>query len=69
MRTLGLLLAAAGVVVLVNKGISYRKTTKLIDAGPVQASVQRTKHVYLAPLVGAAGVAGGVLLIVLGRKP
>ena len=41
MKILGLLLVIVGVVVLVNKGISYTKTTKLIDAGPLQASVQR----------------------------
>lgn len=69
MRTLGLLLVAVGVVVLVNKGISYTKTTKLIDAGPIQASVRHTKHVYLEPLAGAAGVVAGVLLILLARRP
>ena len=69
MKTLGLLLVIVGVVVLVNKGISYTKTTKLIDAGPLQASVQHTKHVYLEPLVGVCAVAGGVLLILLGRRP
>ena len=69
MKTLGLLLVIVGVVVLVNKGISYTKTMKLIDAGPLQASVQRTKHVYLGPLVGVCAVVGGVLLILLGRRP
>ena len=68
MKTLGLLLVIVGVVVLVNKGISYTKTTKLIDAGPLQASVQHTKHVYLEPLVGVCGVAGGVMFILLGRR-
>jgi hypothetical protein len=68
MRALGLLLVIAGVVVLVNKGISYTKTTKLIDTGPVQASVRHTEHVYLEPLVGVCGIAGGVLLILLGRR-
>ena len=63
MRMLGLLLVIAGVGVLVNKGISYTKTTKLIDAGPLQASVQHDEHVYLEPWVGVCAVAGGVLLI------
>ena len=68
MRALGLLLVIAGLVVLAGKGISYTKTTKLIDAGPLQASVQRTKHMYLEPPVGMSCIAGGALLIMLGRK-
>ena len=68
MRALGLLLVIAGLAVLVNKGISYTKTTQLIDTGPLQASVQHTKHVYLEPLVGVCGVAGGVMFILLGRR-
>ena len=68
MKALGLLLVLAGVVVLVNKGISYTKTTQLIDAGPLQASVQHTKHRYLEPPVGLSCIAGGALLILLGRR-
>ena len=68
MRTLGVLLVIAGVVVLVNKGFSYTKTTNLIDAGPLHASVRHTEHVYLEPLVGVCGVAGGVLIL-LRRRP
>ena len=63
------MLMIAGVAVLANKGFSYTKTTKVIEAGPVQASVRHTEHVYLEPLVGVCGVAGGVLLVLLGRRP
>lgn len=68
MRTLGLLLLVAGIIVLANKGFSYRKTTKIVDLGPVQASVERTKHVYLEPLIGVSGVGGGLALLLLARK-
>lgn len=68
MRTLGLLLVIAGVVVLIDQGISYTKTTKLIDAGPLQASVRHTKYVPLEPLVGVGGIIGGALLLLAARK-
>ena len=68
MKNIGVLLVIAGLAVLVNKGFSYTKTTQLVDAGPLQASFQHTKHVYLEPLVGVCGAAGGVMLILLARK-
>lgn len=68
MRAIGLLLLIAGIAVLVNKGISYPKTTNVIDVGPIQANIQHTDHIYLEPLVGVCGIVGGVLLILLGRK-
>ncbi len=68
MRAIGLLLLIAGIAVLVNKGISYPKTTNIIDTGHVQASIQHTEHIYLEPLVGVCGIIGGVMLIVFGRK-
>jgi hypothetical protein len=68
MRNIGLLLVLAGIVVLVYKGFSYPKTVSLIDAGPLQASFSHTEHVYLEPIVGVAGIAGGIALILFGRK-
>jgi len=62
-------LIIAGILVLVNKGFFYTKTTMLIDAGPLQANVQRSKHVPLEPLVGVCGIAGGLLILLLARKP
>ena len=68
MRTMGMFLLVVGVLVLVNGGVSYTKTTKLIDTGPLQASVRHTEHVYLEPLVGVSGVVGGLLLVFLSRR-
>ena len=68
MRAIGLLVVIAGVVLLVNQGFSYTKRTKLIDAGPVQASVDHTEHVYAGPLMGVCCIAGGVALILLGGR-
>jgi len=68
MKILGLVLIIAGFAVLANKGYTYRKTTTLIDSGPVQASFQHDKHVYVEPLVGLIALAGGVVLLVQGKS-
>lgn len=67
MKKLGLLLIIAGIVVLASKGLMYTQTTMHVDAGPLQASVQRSRPV--PPLVGACAIAGGLLLLLLARKP
>ena len=68
MRTLGLIALIAGAFVLLNRGYSYTKTTKIVDAGPIQASVDLDKHVYLQPRVGVGAVLGGIILLGLGRR-
>ncbi len=69
MRIIGYFLIIVGVAVLINKGISYKKTTRLLDLDSVQASVRHTKHIALEPFVGVFAVAGGILIILFGSKP
>ena len=63
MRILGAILIVVGVLALVYGGIRYTKQEKVIDVGPIEASVEHKKTIPLPPLAGAAAVVAGIILI------
>jgi uncharacterized membrane protein YidH (DUF202 family) len=62
-RTLGAILIVLGFVALVWGGISYTKREKVIDVGPIEASVDKRKHIPLPPVVGVVAVLAGVIMV------
>lgn len=65
---IGLLLIAAGLAMLLMGGFSYSKSEKVLDVGPLEATVQRKERVPIPPLLGGLVLAGGVALLLVGRK-
>jgi len=68
MRTLGIVLIVAGLLALAFGGISYTKREKVVDLGPIQAETREKKTFPLPPIFGVAAVAGGIALVVAGRR-
>ena len=67
---LGIILVIFGVFVLASEGITYTKTEKIIDIGPIQATAQHRKTIPISPLAGGAAVAAGIALVIVGaRRP
>lgn len=65
----GVVLIALGVLVLIYQGITYTTTETVLDIGPLKATAEERKTVPISPLIGVAGVVGGVvLLIAAGRR-
>ena len=64
----GIALIILGVLALADQGITYTTREKVIDVGPLQASVDKKKSVPLPPSVGAAALAGGVVLVIVGAR-
>ena len=65
---IGIILIIFGLFALVSEGITYTKTEKVIDLGPIEATAHRQKTIPISPLVGGAAVAAGVILVVSGSK-
>lgn len=64
----GVILIVLGVVALGYEGISYTTREKVIDVGPLQASVERKKTIPLSPLVGGAALLGGIVLVIVAAR-
>ena len=64
----GVLLIVLGVIALGYEGITYTTREKVLDIGPLQASVDKKKTIPLSPALGAAALIGGIVLVVAGSR-
>ena len=53
---------------LAYQGIMYTTREKVIDLGPLKASVDTEKNIPLPPIVGVLALAGGVVLVIVGAR-
>jgi hypothetical protein len=68
MAITGVVLIALGLVALVAGGITYTSREKVIDIGPLHATADTEKRLPLTPAFGIAAVAGGIAMLVVGRR-
>lgn len=64
----GIALIILGVLALAYQGITYTTREKVIDLGPLKASVAKEKSIPLPPIVGGLALAGGVVLVIVGAR-
>jgi hypothetical protein len=57
----GIALILLGIVAFAYQGISYTSREKVIDVGPLQASVDTKKTIPLSPLLGGLVLVGGIV--------
>ena len=69
MKLAAIVLIVLGVIALAYGGISYTREEKVLDIGPIEATAETRETVPLPPILGAAAIIGGVvMLIAAGRK-
>ena len=68
MKLIGITLIVLGVLALAAGGFSYKSNEKIIDAGPIQASAETTKHVPISPVLGGVLLAAGFVLLFVGNR-
>jgi uncharacterized membrane protein len=64
----GIALILLGIVAFAYQGITYTSREKIIDVGPLQASLDTKKTIPLSPLLGGLVLVGGIVLVVVGTK-
>ena len=64
----GMVLIVLGVVALLAGGFRYTKNEKVLDVGPVEATVEKHERVAIPPILGGLVVAAGVVLLFVGRR-
>ena len=65
---LGVALIVLGVVAFAYQGLTYTTRDKVVDIGPIQMTVEKTKTLPLPPIVGGIALAGGILLVIIGNR-
>jgi len=68
MRVLGIILIVLGVVALAYQGITYTKSEKVLEVGPITATKDTTKTIPLPPVLGGVALVGGVVLLVASAR-
>jgi len=64
----GVVLIVLGIIALAYQGITYTTREKVIDLGPLKASVEKQKTIPLPPILGGLAVAAGVFLVWVGAR-
>ena len=64
----GVVLIVLGIIALAYQGVTYTTREKIIDLGPLKASVEREKTIPLPPVLGGLAVAAGVFLVWIGAR-
>ena len=63
-----MILTVPGIIALAYQGITYTTSEKVVDLGPLKVEAKREKTLPLPPLVGAAAVIGGVILLAVSAR-
>lgn len=67
-KALAVGLILLGIIGLAWGGISYTRTEKAVDLGPIEINKESHKTIPVPPLLGAAALIGGVALIISSKS-
>ncbi len=67
-KTLGVVLAAIGILMIVYTGFSYVTKDKVVDLGPIEINAETNHPVQWSPIVGAVLLVGGLVVFATGKK-
>ncbi len=65
---IGVVLVVLGILALAYQGITYTTRDKVLDAGPLQASVEKEHTIPLPPVLGGVAIVAGVVLLVVAQR-
>jgi len=68
MKPLGILLIAAGILMLVFGNISFTTEKKVVDIGPVEINKKEKKTIDWPNYAGVIALVGGVAVLLIGNK-
>jgi uncharacterized membrane protein HdeD (DUF308 family) len=65
---LGVLLLVAGLAGLAWPVITYTKTDKVVDLGPIEVTAEHEKRIPISPIAGGLAAVAGLVMIVSGNR-
>lgn len=67
-KTLGIVIAIIGILMIIYTGFNYVTTEKVIDLGPMEMSMEKNHPVQWSPIVGVVLLIGGIVLVAIDKK-
>ncbi len=67
-RVFGIILIVLGLIGLIWGGFTYTTRKTLVDVGPVHATKDEKHDVPLPPIIGLVAFAGGLAVLIAGRR-
>ena len=61
-------LLVLGILSLAYQGITYTKSEKVLEVGPITATKETKKTIPLPPVLGGVALVGGLVLLVAGAR-
>ncbi len=68
MKVLGILLIAAGILMLVFKGFNFTQEKNIVDLGPVEINKKENKSIGWPVYAGVVALGAGILVLVTSNK-
>lgn len=67
-KSLGMVIIAIGVLMMIYTGFNYVTTEKVVDLGVIEINKQHNHPVQWPPIVGLVLIVSGIALIAFNRK-
>ena len=67
-QLIGIMLLVLGLLSLAYQGITYTKTEKVLEIGPITATKEKKETIPLPPVLGGVALVGGAVLLVAGGR-
>ncbi len=68
MKTLGIVLAAIGLIMMIYTGFNYVTKEKVVDIGPIEINKETNHPVQWSPIIGVVLLVGGIVIIVTSKN-
>jgi uncharacterized membrane protein HdeD (DUF308 family) len=68
MKTLGIILIVAGILMLIFTNINFTTEKKVLDAGPLQVNKEEHKSIGWPSYAGAIAVVAGIVVLLSDRR-
>ena len=67
-KTLGIVVAALGILMIIYTGFNYVTTEKVVDLGPLEINAEKNNPVQWSPIVGVVLLVGGIIMVAVNNK-
>jgi uncharacterized membrane protein YidH (DUF202 family) len=68
-KILAIVLIVVGILGLAYEGITYTRREKVLEVGPITATKETKKTIPVSPILGAAALVCGVVLLIARGRP